>query len=333
MKKRVILLLFCGGMLNQVSYSQQYLYSQYFSTPLTLNPALTGYFNGRTRFSSNSRSQWGEDGNPFKSLTASVEQKFLTNSNKGKFGVGLLFSSDNSNLDAYSVKKAALSAAYNKALDQDGNIELGAGFQGQFNQLRINPYLLTFDSQFASGGFNSSIATPEMAKATTMSYTSLNAGILLNIKFLEGNQLYFGLAAYNSNQPKTNFMDEAFYEPIRWNIQTGGTIPIDTRGSLHLSSIFSVQQGKSEILLGGVGSFNLDEDETGNKLLVGSWIRLKDALIPYLGLNWNDIQVALSYDISTSSIKTLSSNRSSMEFSLGYKLWKHDKGEIPCPNF
>ena len=331
--KKIVLILFFLGVLSQVSFGQQSLYSQYFSTPLSLNPALTGHFNGTIRFSSNSRSQWGEDGNPFKSITASVEKRLLANSTKGKFGVGLLFSSDNSNLDAYSVKKAALSAAYNILLDKEGTIELGAGFQGQFNQRRINPFVLTFESQFGNGGFNTSIATPEMAKAAAMNYLSLNAGVLLNIKSLEGRQLYFGLAAYNTNQAKTSFLDAAFIEPVRWNIQSGGRIPIDTRGSLHFSSIISLQQEASEILLGMVGSFNLDEESEGKKLLLGSWIRLKDALVPYVGINWNGIQVALSYDITTSSIKTKANNRSSIELSLGYQLWKHDKGEIPCPNF
>ena len=331
--KKIVLILFFWGVFSQISFGQQSLYSQYFSTPLALNPALTGHFNGTIRFSSNSRSQWGEDGNPFKSITASVERRLLANSTKGKFGVGLLFSSDNSNQDAYSVKKAALSAAYNMALDKEGYIELGAGFQGQFNQRRINPYVLTFESQFETGGFNTSIATPEMAKAARMSYTSVNAGILLNIKSLEGKQLYLGLAAYNTNQAKTSFLDAAFIEPIRWNIQSGGRIPIDTRGSIHLSNIISLQQGASEILLGMVGSFNLEEDTEGNKLLLGTWIRLKDALVPYVGINWNGIQVALSYDITTSSIKTMANNRSSIEFSLGYQLWKHNQGEIPCPNF
>lgn len=332
MKKIALLLLFSVWLPSQVSHGQQSLYSQYFSTPLSLNPSLTGYFNGSFRFSSINRSQWGEDGNPFKSLSASVEKRFLANSKKGKLAAGLLFSADKSNLNAYSVTKAALSAAYNKALDEEGTIEFGVGFQGQYNQRRINPFVLTFESQFVSGGFNTGIPTPEMAKAATMNYLSLNAGVLLNIKSLEGNQLYLGLAAYNGNRPKSNFMDMTFLEPVRWNIQAGGTITL-ARGGLHFSNIISLQQGSSEILLGMVGSFDLNDDAEGNKFLLGSWVRLKDALIPYVGINWNGIQVAFSYDITNSSARTTTNNRSSIEFSLGYKLWKRDKGEIPCPVF
>lgn len=336
MKRILLLLIFCGCIQIQVSYGQQYLYSQYFANPLAINPALTGHFGGSFRFSSISRSQWAEDGNPYKSLAASVEKSLLESSSSGKLGIGLLVSSDNSNQDAFSVKKAAFSAAYNMELDDEGNVELGAGFQGQYNQRRINPYNLTFESQFGSGGFNTGIATPEMGKATTMSYTSLNAGILLNIKSLEARQLfYFGLAAYNTNQAKTNLLDAAFIEPVRWNIQSGGTIPLNPRTNLHLSSIVTLQQGASEILAGTVGSFDLGENGGGKKLLVGSWIRLKDALIPYIGLQWNGVQAALSYDINTSSIKTGAYNRNSMEFSLGYQPWGSllKKDVIPCPFF
>lgn len=331
----VLLLIFWGCLQGQTSYGQQYLHSQYFANPLSINPALTGDFNGSIRFSSISRSQWAEDGNPYRSLAASIEKRLLANSTSGKLGVGLLFSSDNSNQDAFSVKRAALSFAYNMELDQEGNIELGAGFQGQYNQRRINPYSLTFESQFGSGGFNTGITTPELSKASTINYISLNAGMLLNIKSSEGKQLYFGLAAYNSNRPKTNFLDADFVEPVRWNIQSGGTIPLSERTNLHLSSIFSLQQGGSETLLGAVGSFNLAKNEEGKKLLLGSWFRVKDAIIPYVGLQWNGVQYAFSYDITTSAIKMATFNRNSMEFSLGYQPWggRVNKDEIPCPFF
>ena len=155
----------------------------------------------------------------------------------------------------------------------EGNVELGAGFQGQYNQRRINPYNLTFESQFGSGGFNTGMATPEMSKASTMSYTSFNAGLLLNVKSLEGRRVYFGLAAYNTNQAKSNLLDATFIEPIRWNIQSGATIPMNESTNLHFSSIVCLQQGASEVLFGAVGSFDLIENGGGKKLLLGSWAR------------------------------------------------------------
>jgi type IX secretion system PorP/SprF family membrane protein len=185
MKRNVFILILCICLKGHVSYGQQYLYSQYFANPLSINPALTGHFEGSYRFSSITRSQWAEDGNPFRSLGVSFEKALLESSSSGKLGIGLLASSDNSNMDAFSVKRAALSVAYNMELDAEGNVELGAGFQGQYNQRRINPYNLTFESQFGSGGFNTGMATPEMSKASTMSYTSFNAGLLLNVKSLE----------------------------------------------------------------------------------------------------------------------------------------------------
>ena len=335
MKRNVFILILCICLKGHFSYGQQYLYSQYFANPLSINPALTGHFEGSYRFSSITRSQWAEDGNPFRSLGVSFEKALLESSSSGKLGIGLLASSDNSNMDAFSVKRAALSVAYNMELDAEGNVELGAGFQGQYNQRRINPYNLTFESQFGSGGFNTGMATPEMSKASTMSYTSFNAGLLLNVKSLEGRRVYFGLAAYNTNQAKSNLLDATFIEPIRWNIQSGATIPMNESTNLHFSSIVCLQQGASEVLFGAVGSFDLIENGGGKKLLLGSWARLKDALIPYIGLQWNGVQAAFSYDINTSSIKTGAYNKNSMEFSFGYQPWGSllKKEVIPCPFF
>ena len=147
-----------------------------------------------------------------------------------------------------------------------------------------------------------------------MSYTSFNAGLLLNIKSLEGRQVvYFGLAAYNANQPKSNLLDASFIEPIRWNVQSGATIPMNQSTNLHLSSIVSLQQGASEILFGAVGSFDLIENGGGKKLLVGTWTRIKDAVIPYIGLQWNGVQAAFSYDINTSALSNATNGRGGSE--------------------
>jgi hypothetical protein len=68
---------------------------------------------------------------------------------------------------------------------------------------------------------------------------------------------------------------------------------------------------------------------------LGTWVRIKDALIPYIGLQWNGVQAAFSYDINTSSIKTGAYNKNSIEFSLSYQPWGSllKKEVIPCPFF
>jgi len=53
-------------------------FSQFFASPLTLNPALTGKFNGVVRVAGNYRNQWPTINNAFITSTISVDAPILT---------------------------------------------------------------------------------------------------------------------------------------------------------------------------------------------------------------------------------------------------------------
>jgi hypothetical protein len=63
-------------------------------------------------------------------------------------------------------------------------------------------------------------------------------------------------------------------------------------------------------------------------------MRLKDALIPYIGLEFSGMRIGASYDINTSGLKTASQSRGGMELSLIYIKRSSEGGRgIPCPKF
>jgi hypothetical protein len=63
------------------------------------------------------------------------------------------------------------------------------------------------------------------------------------------------------------------------------------------------------------------------------WVRLKDAIIPYIGLEFAGMRIGASYDINTSSLKAGSESRGGMELSLIYVKKPADGKNIPCPKF
>ncbi len=54
-------------------------FSQFFASPLTLNPALTGKFNGVVRVAGNYRNQWPAINNAYITSTVSVDAPILKN--------------------------------------------------------------------------------------------------------------------------------------------------------------------------------------------------------------------------------------------------------------
>ena len=73
-------------------------FSQFFSSPLTLNPAYTGKFDGNFRVAGNYRNQWPTINNAFTTATASFDMPIMTNRlpEFDTWGVGILALNDQS---------------------------------------------------------------------------------------------------------------------------------------------------------------------------------------------------------------------------------------------
>src|SRR4051812_33196126 len=101
-------------------------FSQFFVSPLTLNPALTGKFDGVFRVGGNYRNQWPTISNAYITSTASFDAGILKNKipEFDQFGVGVLALTDKSANGILQANYAAVSLAYHKALDENGYHQL-----------------------------------------------------------------------------------------------------------------------------------------------------------------------------------------------------------------
>src|SRR4026209_744947 len=91
MKKRLLTLLLIAGLASG-SFAQDPNFSQFFASPLTLNPALTGKFDGLFRVAGNYRNQWPEINNAYITKTVSADFHLLKNSlpDIDRWGLGFL---------------------------------------------------------------------------------------------------------------------------------------------------------------------------------------------------------------------------------------------------
>src|SRR3954454_5805604 len=71
-------------------------FSQFFASPLTLNPAFTGKFDGNLRVAGNYRDQWPAISKAFVTSTLSVDAPILANriSPDDTWGLGLMAMTD-----------------------------------------------------------------------------------------------------------------------------------------------------------------------------------------------------------------------------------------------
>lgn len=319
------------------TYAQDPHFSQFFSSPLTLNPALTGKFDGTLRVAGNYRNQWPAFNNVYTTSTLSVDFSILNRvlPETDTWGVGIIALNDKAGGNILKTTFVGISTAYHKALNEDGFSQLGIGFQAMYGQKRLDNSKLYYEDMLTPFGFTGVTQEVYNSRDLNINYFDVNAGLIYTVSTTDRNNFYVGASMYHINRPKESFKGDA-----RWNIgarttiSAGGYFPVSESLTLHTSGIFQTQAKANEITFGGAISSSLNNDEANpTNIYGGLWMRVKDAIIPYLGLEFGGMRLGASYDINTSSLKSGSQSRGGMELSLIYIKKPIDGKNVPCPKF
>jgi type IX secretion system PorP/SprF family membrane protein len=317
------------------SYAQDPHFSQFFASPLTINPANTGNFSGSLRAALNSRTQLPEFNNPYATKTLSLDAHILKKYIKedDKLSVGLLILSDQSGNKLLNDNNIAASVSYSKALDENANHSIALGFQVNYSMYRFDPLKANFEDQLTAGGFTGSSAEMILGNNFTKNTTDVNAGILYTGSTSDNNIFYVGASYYHFAKPTVGFITPTYFTNSRINIHGGAYFALSDAASLHTSFQYQKQGQTNELLVGGAFSYYLGT-ENGLELYAGLWSRVKESMIPYVGLEWNHIRAGFTYDMAAGT--TLASSRfyQSSEFSLIYILDNKSKAfKLRCPKF
>lgn len=333
MKKTLLLTALIASVMT--TQAQDPHFSQFFSSPLTLNPAFTGKFDGEWRLAANHRDQWPSIPKAYVTTSASIDFGILKNRvPKGDvFGIGISGLSDQSADAALKLNYGSLSLSYHKALDEEGYNTIGAGFQATYSSAILDRTKLTFEDQLTQNGFTN--PTQEtFSNGTNQNYMDINAGVLYSGSSNGINNYYLGLSVYHINKPNLSFIDKTWNLASRLSFHGGGSFPLNDNLMVNASAIYQMQNKASEVVFGAALSALLNGDETNpTNVYFGSWMRLNDAIIPYVGIEINGLRIGASYDINTSSLKSATASRGGSEFSLIYIKRKGEVKGIPCPKF
>jgi type IX secretion system PorP/SprF family membrane protein len=337
--KKVLLFFTIALYLMNPARAQDPHFSQFFASPLTLNPAMTGLFSGDFRVSGNYRSQWRSISTPFTTGTAAVDFGILKNvlNYTDIWGVGIMAMYDRTGGGALTSTYLSFSTAYHKGLDPEGNHTLAVGLQGTLVQKRLDQTKLVFENQIDNNGYNPAIPSGESFVNPTISYFDPNIGILYNGLVGESSNIYVGASYYHITQPTETFMAQNNNRlTSRYTVHGGGSVPVNGANRIHFSALYMKQSTASEFSFGGAYGFNLNgDDENPTTFYLGSWYRLKDAINPYVGLEINGFTIGASYDTNVSTLKPASNYRGGMELSIIYIHRRNEgsKYRTLCPRF
>jgi len=294
------------------SRAQDPRFSQFFASPLSLNPALTANIDGPFRLATNFRQQWRAMGSPFTTAGFSFEHGLFrqTIPEYDRSGIGVMLMQDQAPGVGLKSTFASLSFAYHKALDEYQRF--GIGFQGTYGNRSVNPALLTYHNQFDVDRFNTSLPSGEQGMQQLPSTIGLNAGMLYQYED-ENSRFYGGASLYHLNRPRqTMLYDSLNRMPARVTVHAGGTILTGSLLRISAHAIWQTQAKASEFSIGGAVGYDIGETHT---LYAGTWYRYKESIYPYVSYVAGPIQFALSYDFAVSTLRGKAPRYSSLELS------------------
>jgi type IX secretion system PorP/SprF family membrane protein len=333
MRKSIVLittLLLCV-----MAQAQDPHFSQFFSSPLTLNPAFTGKFNGLWRLAVNHRDQWPSIPKAYVTSSASLDFPILVNKipETDVFGMGISALSDASANNILKLNYGSLSMSYHKALDENGYNTIGAGFQGTYSSLSLDVSKLYFEDQLTQNGFTGT-TSDILSNGVRQSYLDVNAGVLYSGSSNGINNYYMGVSMYHINRPKVSFKEKSWFLSGRVTVHAGGSFPVSDQLTLHTSIIHQIQNKASETTLGAAIATTLNNDQDKpTSVYLGSWLRFNDAIIPYIGLEFGGLRIGASYDLNISGLKAATNTRGGSEISLIYIKQPAENKGVPCPKF
>lgn len=323
-KKSFILLLFIVFALN--TYAQQgIVLSQPYMSSQFLSPASVGNGNYEQRIQSNLKSQFLDGNNLYRTLVSGWDSRFKNADpeQKNYFGVGAQVISDQVMAGLINSNYITLDFAYHLFLDANLQNELSLGLGVTYGQTYLDRSKLRFgegfniDGTYTDGNYdylNSIKSFPQdFYYNTGMLFTRHTENI-----FLQG-----GLTASFLSRPKVTVLavdtasgmkSSAFFN-FEKILENGSTF------MTHLS--FSNKNGLNQAVVGGLYSFPFkDKMDKINRIYIGCFNRLDEAIIPSVSIMMDKYTFGLSYDIYNNDLSGAKLKQNGFEIALSVSLGK-----------
>ncbi len=303
----------CCSLWVVMAQGQDPIYSQYFSAPMQLNPALTGLVEAPL-LTLNYRNQWPSIPDAYSTYAVSVSQYVA----KLNSGFGALVEADVAGQNAHAKYRVGLFYAYDIRFNKDFYIRGGLEFNAI--NVRLDWNKLVFLDQLTTGAAAPAPSTQEVQGANTATYIDLGTGLLLHTPYF-----YAGFSLQHLNAPRvaftTNSLDGSDTWPMRYSVHAGSKINLRRprmRGApsfLSPTALFVQQRAFRQLNLGAYVQHGI--------ILGGIWFRHTfsnaDAVIVLLGLQTGMFKIAYSYDITVSALNVATGG--AHEIALTFNWW------------
>lgn len=349
MKKLLLAILIFLGLCTFTN-AQDIHFSQYYASPLTLNPAMTGMVNGDFRVALNYRSQWFavptfSSISPYNTYQGSFDMPlFKRKLENSVFGIGAMFYADEAGNGSLTTMSGMGSISYHAGLDRFGRHRLGLGIQAGIVSKRIFDGDLLFENQFDNqlNTFNPLNWNGESFDNISLMYPDVNIGVLYTSQFNKKNGMYLGGSVNHVAQPTESFLGQDNKLERRFIAHGGAKLGAGKYAYIFPTFLFMTQGQAQQFNLGSGFEYELSEEFA---FFAGGWARVAggidgfdiDAFIGNVGIEFYDVRIGASYDMTLSKFREANNSNGAFEISVIYIHNQTKPGDIDynrfCPKF
>lgn len=340
--KRIRLLVFVAALLQLGALQAQDVhFSLYNYSPLSLNPALTGAFEGTARIGGVYRSQWYTI-KPFETNAYYIDAPLpiLRLRKTDWFGAGVTFISDVSGSGRLKVNYAPMfSLSYHAAMDKKGDSYLTLGLQGGIISRQLNQDRLRLASGYddRTGAIVPGAQTDNSIQSESDNNFNFGLGLMYRSKLENDGRLELGASYSHLIQPEYSLLSGRSDEgnrPGRLAAHGRLSMPINEQWSVMPTFLWQNTGGANEFALQGWVGKPINEKLTLN---AGLGYRFADAAQVLFGVDYEDWHLALSYDLNLSKLSNTSNYQGAFEIAGYYILKVYKKPDVKpallCPEF
>jgi len=323
-------------------HAQDLHFSQWFNSPLTTNPANTGFIpDADFRLGANYRDQWSPVmAVPYRTMSIWGDaQVFRNRIENGWMGIGGVILRDDAGSGTLTSTEAYGSVAYHQMLGYSSL--LTAGFNAGFINKRINTSQLKFPDQFDGHFFDAQLPTSVVIDQPNVTYFDMQIG--LNYAYFPTNKMYLnaGFSIQHINRARESFFstDPSGFDsriPRRYIGFINASIKASDQVIINPMGYYTSMANSSEAVLGMNAQYNL-KDDGDQQVIGGLYYRAGDAIIPMIGFIYKNIKLTFTYDVTTSSLKHYDGGFGAYEFALTsqgfYNEYNGNRRQSLCPSF
>jgi len=331
---RIVVMTMCLLGFLTTGSAQDLHFSQFNRTPLLINPAQAGNFDGKVRAAAGYRNQWSQllGGDGYNAYFISIDSRIVERKS-GVFSLGLTGFTDVAGELRYGSKQLNISAAYLLKVGGSGEQHHGISMGMEFGVAERSVDLSETrwpSQQDGNGGWDPTIEV-ELPEGFNSDFNNadINFGIRWQSIFGRRKSVFLGFAGHHLNRPAVSFFTlSSETMDVRTTIHGGGEASFGQTWSLMPMFMYFTQGNNTLMTLGASVRKYFDKDDAYTrsvqlgifprygKNLEGSFD--SNAIVVMTNVNLMRINLGLSVDITTSDLSVASGFNGAWEFTAGY---------------